>query len=160
MPSWVVVTIVVIFAVFILIKSRIPLSGRRPEEREARDRLKAIRKQIAKAKGDKRARSELWREAALIALEQLERPYRAALYARRADKLAPDDEENLSVVVRAFRRARRFRALERLLWRRMDQLEGNTQAQERVLHHIIALYNGPLRRPAQARVIEKLWNKE
>jgi hypothetical protein len=153
MPNWVFVLIVVLFAVFLLIKSRVPLVWGNPKEREARKRLLALRAEISASKRDRPRRAELWREAAVISLEELERPYRAAIYARRADKLAPHDAKNLSVVVRAFSQARRFRSLEKLLWRRLDSLDENDEATERAFEHLVSLYEGPLRRPAQARVL-------
>ena len=160
-PGWALVGTVVVFALFLQVKSRVGIGGRQRGNREGRARIAAIKKEIFSHKRDPEKRALLWRRAAQIALEDLGRPYRAATYARRADKLDPDAKEAVPLIAKAFRRARRYRSLERLLWRRLDRSESWTgEVSAATISELIALYRGPLRRPAQARALERLWAQD
>ncbi|NOY89987.1 MAG: hypothetical protein GXP55_02170, partial [Deltaproteobacteria bacterium] len=53
----------------------------------------------------------------------------------------------------AMRRAHRYAALEKLLWRRLDRAIGC----ESTFAELLSLYEGPLKRPEQARVLRSLW---
>lgn len=152
--AWGLLVAAALFAAFVVFKSRFPLAGRNPAIRDARERLAAAKAKAREARRDPARRAEALREAALIALDELGRPNLAASYARRAARAAPDDPESLHVAALAMRRARRYAALEKLLWRRLDQEIG----QEVSVQELLALYEGPLKRPEQARVLRALWD--
>jgi hypothetical protein len=123
-----------------------------------------VKRKIADAKLRARIRgadpiqsASAWREAALAALEGLNRPSLAASYARRAERLDPNDEEAIGLHAIALRRAARFRALERFLWRRLaEHPEQKGVGYERTFDELVSLYEGPLRRPEMARVLRRL----
>lgn len=142
-----------LFGLFVLLKSRYSLVGKQPGLKEARQRFAAAKARARASHADPEAHATALREAALIALEELSRPNLAASYARRAARAAPNDGESIRVAALAMRRAHRYAALERLLWRRLDQELG----EESSFRELIALYEGPLKRPAQARVLRALW---
>ncbi len=159
--GWGLIGAVVVFAIFLLVKSRVGLRGADPVQRSGRARIAKLKREIFSHKTDRAHRAALWRKAAEIALDELGRPYRAATYARRADKLDPDAKEAVPLIARAFRRARRFRALERLLWRRLDRMDALDDSRSSpIVAELITLYSGPLRRPAQARTLERLWARK
>jgi hypothetical protein len=126
-----------------------------------------VKRRIADAKRRARIRgaepsesAAAWREAALAALEGLNRPSLAASYARRAERLDPDDEEAIGLHALALRRAARYRALERFLWRRIADHPDQTGAGYRcTFDELIRLYEGPLRRPEMARALLRLRNE-
>jgi hypothetical protein len=145
-----------LFLLFLIAK--LVVTGRRggADAREAR-------KQIAQAK--RRAsehgllpadRAAALRQAAVIALHDLRRPSLAASYARRAERLDPHDPESIALLSLALRTATRFRALERLLWRRLADGPQAASAADRALDELLALYDGPLRRPEVARALRRL----
>jgi hypothetical protein len=123
-----------------------------------------VKRQIADAKRRARIRgvdpsesAAAWREAALAALEGLNRPSLAASYARRAERLDPNDEEAIGLHAIALRRAARFRALERFLWRRLEEHpEQKGAGYDRTFDELVSLYEGPLRRPEMARVLRRM----
>ncbi len=144
-----------VFVVFLVVKSRLELF-RDPALARARRRLAAARTRAKEAKDDPAARAEAYRSAARIALEELGRPALAASLARRAEAADPDDPASVRLLARAMRRADRHRALEKLLWRRLDAQGPRAAGSQAVWNELLALYEGPLRRPAQARVLRAL----
>ncbi len=142
-----------LFALFVLFKSRYSLAGKDPARREARARFAEAKARAHAARSDSTLRARALREAALVALEDLGRPNLAASYARRAARAAPEDPESIRVAALAMRRAHRYAALEKLLWRRLDHSVGC----ESTFAELLALYEGPLKRPEQARVLRALW---
>ncbi|MDH5492794.1 MAG: hypothetical protein OEY14_12645, partial [Myxococcales bacterium] len=116
------------------------------------------RKRLAEAKARARAAAQgaekaaALRQAAQIALDSLGRPNLAASFARRALRADPSDDESIHIVALAMRSAQRYRALEKLLWRRLDA-DGDDQ---RAFEELTSLYEGPMRRPEQARVLRRL----
>jgi len=141
-----------VFAVFVLLKSRYSLAGNEGA-REARARFSEAKARARAAVNNPSARAQALRDAALVALKDLHRPNLAASYARRAARAAPDDPESIRVAALAMRRAHRYAALEKLLWRRLDREVGC----EVTFTELLALYEGPMKRPAQARVLRALW---
>ena len=151
---WLVLA-VVLFVAFLLLKSRLTISGTSADRRAARLDMAAA-KQRAHAAGDNASeRAKAYRDAAAIALERLGRPGLSASFALRAERADPTDQEALAVLAEALRRASRFRALEKLLWRRLAADEG--AAQQRALVELASLYEGPLRRPQRAQALRRLW---
>lgn len=155
---WVLIGVVVAFAVFLLIKSRLGLVRRTPQQRAARQELQKLKSAIFEAKADAAKRASLWRRAAHVALDGLGRPYRAATYARRAEKLDPSSPEAIPLIAATFIRSRRYRALEKLLWRRLEATpDWGSDSAEQLVTELCRLYEGALRRPAQASALRRLW---
>lgn len=142
---------VLLFVTFLLAKSRISFD-RDPNRIEGRRKLVEAKARARDARGDPLRRAQAFREASRIALEELSQPNLAASFARRAMKADPHDLESVQAVAAAMLSARRYRALEKLLWRRLDEegFEGE------VFERLIELYEGPMRRPEQARVLRAL----
>jgi hypothetical protein len=142
----------VAFLVFRLLPS--PSRGRRGGA------SKAVREQIAAAKrrGSDRTsspadRAAAMREAALLTLNELHHPSLAASYARRAERLDPQNAESVGLLATSLRRAARFVALERLLWRHLAEGVPHGPSYARALEELIALYAGPLKRPEIASAL-------
>ncbi|MEM9073910.1 MAG: hypothetical protein AAGE52_35790 [Myxococcota bacterium] len=142
-----------VFGAFLLLKSRIPLF-RDPALVRARKSIAAAKQEARRSRGPKRASA--FRRAATLALEDLGRPALAASFARRADKADPTSPENVRLLARAMRSAERHRALERLLWRRLDEASIDSERGNRIFQELLGLYEGPLRSRAQARVLRAL----
>ncbi len=143
---------VALFLLFVIVKLRFPLFAD-PAMVDARKKMIDAKKRAREQSGAERARA--WRQAADIALEDLGRPNLAASYARRAYRADPDDGESLAVVSRAMIRARRYGALEKLLWRRLAK-DPTPERREHLFAELLRLYDGPMRRPSQAKVIREL----
>lgn len=154
MPStyapWMVAA-AILFAIFLLVKARLPL-GSDPRRVEGRRKLAEARVRAREAGKDRVRRAKALRDAAHVALADLAMPNLAASYARRALKIDPHDTESVDVVAAAMVRAKRYRALEKLLWRKLDE-EG---FDPHVFERLIDVYDGPMRRPEQARVMRKV----
>lgn len=110
-------------------------------------------KKRARAATDGEPRMRAWLDAAALALEH-GRPSLSASYALRAERADRTAVEPLVAIERALLAARRHRALERLLWRRLGELSGPAQA--RALTALAALYDGPLRKRERARALRAL----
>ncbi|MCS6798628.1 MAG: hypothetical protein NZ898_08860 [Myxococcota bacterium] len=127
--------------------------GRRgvPSERRAElDGLKAR----ARAGTEPEARAAAWLEAARLAM-QVRRPDLAASYALRARRAAPRSTEAIDALVRALRARRRYRALERLLWRALAE-QDDAPVRTHLLEALVSLYEGPLRDRHRARALRRL----
>ncbi len=153
--AWALLTAVVLFVIFVVLKSRLSL-GRDPDTAEARKQLIKAKQRVRAAKGDPDARAAALREASQIALDDLQRPGLAASFARRADRADPSSSEGLKLLARAMRQSERYRALERLLWRRLAEVELGTSRSGDLFDQLFELYEGPLRRSAQAKVLRTL----
>jgi hypothetical protein len=145
------------FVAFLLFKLFRPSRAKSAEWHQAK-RLVADAKRRARDRGaDPAKRAAAWREAALSALEGLDRPSLAASYARRAERLAPDDSEAVGLLALSLRRASRFRALERFLWRRLaGGPDDESAGYERAFNELLKLYEGPLRRPETADALRRM----
>jgi hypothetical protein len=147
----------VLFVAFLLFKLARPSFSNRAERQEVKRKI-ADAKRRAREKGcDPVQSAKAWREAAWAALEGLERPSLAASYARRAERLDPNDEEAIGLLAISLRRAVRYRALERFLWRRIAEDPNQRSAGfNRAYDELLRLYEGPLRRPEMAKGLIRL----
>ncbi|MCB9621723.1 MAG: hypothetical protein H6721_08825 [Sandaracinus sp.] len=150
---WALLGVVVLFVVFLGVKSRL---SRDPGTKQAREALARAKKEAREA-NDGPGRARAWREAARIALDELERPGLAAAYARRAERDDPTHDEVIPLLSRTMRSARRHQALTKLLWRRLAEEPLDSPRADRLMQELVAIYEGPLRRPAQAQVLKALW---
>ncbi|MFW6052185.1 MAG: hypothetical protein ACODAU_13485 [Myxococcota bacterium] len=155
--GWALLAAVVVFVLFLVLKSRWPVR-RFGEDGERYGRLAEAKKR-ARAATDPAARAEALREAAHVALEDLGRPNLAAGLARRAERSDPRSAESVGLLAIALRRATRYRALERQLWRKLAEEAEDSPAYERAFDELIRLYEGPMRRPAQGAVLRRLRGK-
>ncbi len=115
---------------------------------EARARLAEARRRARDRASPPAARAAALREAAAIAIEDLGRPSLAASYAYRAERIEPGDAGAVAFLAAALRGASRYRALERFLWQRLAAAGADATAGRAIaLGELIALYEGPLRRP-------------
>lgn len=145
-----------VFVAFVLVKvlrSREP-SGERA--RLARTRIVEARTRAVDHARSPGERAEAFREMAIEAIEGLGRPSLAASYARRAERLEPDAADSLGLIAVALRRASRYRALERMLWRRIAAEGSPAVVRRRAVEELIGLYRGPLRRPEIAESLHRL----
>jgi len=149
----------VLFVAFLLFKLVRPSFRRRTNKQEVKRKI-ADAKRRARIRGAEPSQSAAaWREAAWAALEGLDRPSLAASYARRAERLDPNDEEAIGLLAIALRRATRYRALERFLWRRLaDHPDQKGAGYKRSFDELVRLYEGSLRRPEMARALRRLRN--
>ncbi len=153
--SWVLLLVGVLFFSYLFFKLRLSLSPGTPEVREAKRLIQQAKRRAREPGRSPKERADAWREAAMVALEQLERPNLAASYARRAERADPEDPAAVRVLSLTFREAGRIRALERLLWRRLAQVPKGA-AFTRAFAELVSLYDGPLRRPERAMVLRRL----
>jgi hypothetical protein len=143
------------FVVFLLVKMLARPAPSGPIGRQGRDRIDAAVRRARDRSLSSVERAAAFREAASIALES-QRPGLAASYARRAERLEPDSAETVSLLASAMRKASRFRALERLLWRHLAQAEPNGLYYQRTLGELVDLYAGPLRRNEIAAALRRI----
>jgi len=144
-----------LFVVFMLVKLLRPPVALE-EARQARRTIAAAKKRARDRALPAAERAAALREAALAALDGLSRPGLAASYARRAERLDPEDALAIGLRADALRRASRYRALERMLWRRLAADVPESPALTRAHDELLALYEGPLRRPEIAQALRKL----
>lgn len=146
------------FVLFILFKRGLPLPlpPRTPAAREALRRIAEAKRRAADLQASPAARAGALREAATVALESLRHPGLAAAYARRAERLDPDDPATIGLLASSLRRASRYRALERLLWRKLASAEPEAPGTAATVTELIALYSGPLARPEIAQGLRRM----
>lgn len=144
-----------LFVLFLIVKLVAPDRRRGSQAHSARLQIAEAKRRASDHALPTAQRAAALREAALIALEQLRRPSLAASYARRAERLEPHDPAAIALLSMALRSATRFRALERLLWRRLADASSPDAAAERALQELLSLYDGPLRRPEIARALRR-----
>ena len=144
----------VLFALFLLLKLLRPVARRSPAQREAAERLAALRQQATDPARSPAERAAALRSAAGIALDELGRPGLAASYARRADRLDPEQADTVGLLALALRKQARFAALERLLWRKLGEAS-TPSVMQRVREELVGLYDGPLRRPEVAAALRR-----
>ena len=151
--GWGLLVAVVLFAGFLLLKSRVALLPRDPRVADARRRIGEA-KRAARAARDTKSRAGAWLDAARTALEELGNAGLSASFAKRAARAAPDDPAPIDAVITALRAAGRNRALERYLWRRLQGEIG--PAYDRAFEELLSLYEGPLRKPERAAALRAL----
>ncbi len=148
------VAAVLLFVVFLLFKATVGLRPRDPAMAEARRRIGEAKLRARAAGTDTEARVRAWLEAARIARDELARPRLAASFAHRAVKFGPNDVEAIGTMAQCFREAKRYRALERFLWRRLDGDAG--PGYDRAFDELLSLYEGPMRKRERAHALQKL----
>ena len=147
----------VFFVAFLLFKLVRPSFSKQVEKQGVKRKIAEAKKRARKKGTDRSLSAAAWREAAWAALEGLRRPSLAASYARRAERLDPNDEEAIGLLAVSLRRAARYRALERFLWRRLaDHPDQEGAGYKRTYEELIRLYEGPFRRPEMARALRRL----
>lgn len=155
--SIVLVLVGFIFVLFLIFKLFRPSFHRQSEKQEIRRRITEAKSRARSKDMDAIKRASAWREAAWMALEGLKRPSLAASYARRAERLDPDDEEAIGLLAVSLRRAVRYRALERFLWRHLAKnIDEESVGFKRAFEELIQLYEGPFHRPEMAKVLRRL----
>jgi hypothetical protein len=149
-----------VFLAYLVLKLLVGLSERDGDYRHARQRTLAAKRRGSDRSMSNAERAAAFREAASAALEGLGRAGLAAAFARRAERLEPGNPDAVSFLAVALRRTARYSALERFLWRRLADQETTTgPAFERPFEELVALYEGPLRRPETARVLRRIVGK-
>jgi len=143
-----------LFAAFLLLKSRVSLLPRDPAIVEARRRIRAAKKRARKAATDSEARVRAFLDAARIARDELERPRLAASYALRAARVDPDHVTAITMMAECFREAKRYRAAEKFLWRRLDGPNG--PGYDAAFEQLVALYEGPMRKRERAQALRAM----
>jgi hypothetical protein len=161
-PASIVLVITgILFAAFLLLKMfRLP-AAKTSRWREAKQNIDDAKRRGRDNNLEAAQRAKAWREAALAALEGLNRPGLAASYARRAERLDPSDAEAISLMVVALRRAQRYQALERFLWRHLasDPVD-QVGPSGRFFQELLKLYEGPLRRPEIAAALRRMFDSK
>lgn len=152
--GWGLLAAVILFAAFLLLKSRFSFLPRDPSVGAARKRIRAAKKRARAAANDPDARVQAFLDAAAIAREDLGRPRLAASYALRASRADPDHVEAITLMAEAFREAKRFRAAEKFLWRRLDGPTG--PGYDAAFEQLVALYEGPMRRRERAQALKAM----
>jgi hypothetical protein len=152
---WVLLLVGALFFAYLFVKLKLSLLPGTPAVREAKRQIEQAKRRAREPGRTPKERADAWREAAMVALEQLERPNLAASYARRAERADPEDAAAVRILSRTMREAGRLRALERLLWRRLSQVPSGA-AFTRAFAELVSLYEGPLRRPERALVLRRL----
>lgn len=145
-----------LFLVFLVAKLVVTGRASGPDAREARKRLAAAKRRASDRALASAERAAALRDAAVIALQELHRPNLAASFARRAERLDPGDPQAIVLLSAALRSATRFRALERLLWRRVADAPEADASAARALEELLSLYEGPLKQPEVARALRRL----
>jgi len=153
MRSVAVVAAGLAFVAFLLFKLLALPARRGALNAGTRDRLADAKRRGGDHAATAEQRAAALREAAVLALNELRRPSLAASYARRAERLDPQNAESIGLLATALRRASRFVALERLLWRRLADDLPHSTSYFRALDELIALYAGPLKRPEIANAL-------
>jgi hypothetical protein len=144
------------FVAFLLFKLLASPGRRSAGARAVRERIADAKRRGSDHAASAADRAAALREAAVLALEELELPSLAASYARRAERLDPQNAESVGLLATSLRRAARFVALERLLWRRLSEGEPPSTGYQRALDELIALYAGPLKRPEIAGALRRM----
>lgn len=156
-PEWTPIALGVVAALlvaYVVFAGVAPMLRRRSATAEARARMSGA---IAKGSDTKRnevERAQAFVTAAKTALEELRRPRLAARYAEWAHRLVPGDDEIVALCVASLTAARRYHALERLLWTSLAQAKEPRSSP--ALRALEALYEKQLARPERARALRAL----
>lgn len=142
------------FAAFLLFKLGGAASRKRDDEAWRRYRETLERARRTRVREEK---ASAYRDAARLALEELRRPNLAVSLARRADRLDPDRADGLELLVASMSDSSRMRALERLLWRKLREVEPGSERHRKIFRELLALYQGPLKDPDRAEALRMLY---
>jgi hypothetical protein len=140
---------------FVLFKPQLIGRARSPTAAAARKAIAAAKQRARDAGAGTSARAAALREAALLALNELHQPGLAASFARRAERLDPQNADTFGLLASSLRNASRFRALERMLWRRLGSAHITESDCQRALEELISLYQGPLKRTEIALALQR-----
>ncbi|MEZ4256074.1 MAG: hypothetical protein R3A78_10265 [Polyangiales bacterium] len=151
---WALLGAIVLFVLYLVLKSMFRLRPMVPRSPEARRRLAEAKARAVAESADPTARAAAWKEAARIAFVDLKRANLAASFAARALSASMDDAEAVELLTKGYRRVRRYRTLEKWLWRCLAHGAGG--AYETAHRELIALYDGPMRRPDWARALRAM----
>jgi hypothetical protein len=144
------------FLAYLVLNMLSALGGRDDGFRKAQSRLLDAKRRAGDRSLSNAERAAALRDGASAALEGMRRPGLAAALARRAERLDPGNLETVGLMALALRRAARYSALERFLWKRLAELDGpNADGYRGTFDELVALYDGPLRRPETARVLRR-----
>jgi hypothetical protein len=144
------------FVAFVLFKPQLTRRARTPAAAAARRAIVEAKRRARDESASPGDRAGALREAASLALNELAQPGLAASFARRAEKLDPQSAATFGLLASSLRSASRFRALERMLWRRLGSAEPTDGSYQRALEELIALYEGPLKRAEIAAALQRL----
>jgi len=157
LPDWMtplLVGLAVLLVLLVIVQAVLPVV-RAPGGRAAQAKLSAAVARGSDAKLPAVERARALAHARRQALEGLKRPRLAARYAQHALGLAPGEADVVAFAVRAMGAAKRHVGLERALWISLDRaVDDATFEAARVA--LVALYEGPLKRPERARVLAGL----
>jgi hypothetical protein len=156
-PEWTPIALGIVAALlvaYVVFAGIAPMLRRRSATADARARMSSAIAQGSDAKRSSAERARSFTAAAKTALEDLRRPRLAARYAEWAHRLAPDDEEIVALCVSALTAARRYHALERLLWSSLA--EARDVRTSPALLALEKLYEKHLARPERARALRAL----
>ncbi len=151
--TWLVFAAVALFGLFVALKAWKPrLRRSRTTDGETGKALESARRRIRAAPNlDERALA--FQEAARAALAS-QRTRLAAVYALRAERARPMDKESQNLVTSTLKRASRYRALERFLWKKLADNPDSEAGHW--LEELAELYQGPLRQPVRAQALRRL----
>jgi len=80
-----------------------------------------------------------------------------AALARRAERFDPENPESFRLLTNSLRRTSRYRALERMLWRKLTSATPDGVVCRASLDELVALYQGPLGRPEIAAGLRRMY---
>jgi hypothetical protein len=147
-----------LFLLYLVVRMMVLRRGRSAATAAAHAQITQAKRRAADQALPVTERAAALRQAALVALESLRRPGLAASYARRAERLDPQAAESTTLLAAALRQGGKYRALERMLWRRMSQQEKSSAEFVKALGELLSLYEGPLHRPEVAAALRKMTN--
>ena len=131
-----------------------PMLRRRRESAPARERMSRALSEGSDAARPASERARSLRAAAKTALEDLRRPRLAARYTEWAHRLDAADDELVALAVLTLTAARRYHALERLLWSSLAAAKDPRTSP--ALTALETLYEQHLSRPDRAKALRAL----
>jgi hypothetical protein len=158
LPPWMMpllAVLAILVVALVVLQGFLPALRRPTGGRQARARVSAA---VARGTDTQRPiteRASAFVEAGREANDALRKPRLAARYAHYAHELAPGDPTVVAFTIEAMRLAKRHVGLERALWLSLDRAADDTTF-ETARAALVALYDGPLKRPERARVLAKL----
>jgi hypothetical protein len=156
-PDWTPVALGVVAALlvaYVVFAGIAPMLRRRRASAPARARMSRAISEGSDAARSETERARSFRTAAKTALEELHRPRLAARYAEWAHRLDPSDDEVIALAVLALTAARRYHALERLLWTSLAAADDAHRSP--ALDALETLYEKHLARADRAKALRAL----
>jgi hypothetical protein len=153
-PAALVVGAAVLFALLWTVSALWPTPARAKRVQARRAHSLAVSDGTDEKKAPAERAAALVR-AGRIALSDLKNVRLAARHAEWAHRLTPGSDEVIALMQDSFPRARRLKALERLLWLSVDAQQAEARKPS-ALDALIALYEGPFGHPERARTLRRL----